>query len=124
MSRGQIGKRLDGLDILLLTTRGCKSGKLYETPMPYFTHPDGFLLIASNAGSSVNPAWYHNLLNEPEVNIQLGAKHYPVIARSLTGQERTSWWRELITREPRYAGYQGTTSREIPIVLLITKEPQ
>ena len=121
-SRGQIGKRVDGLDILLITTLGHKSGKRHETPMPYFTHPKGYLLIASNAGASKNPAWYHNLLHEAEVDVQIGNETFRMIAQDLKGEEHLRWWQHLIKKQPRYATYQATTGRKVPIVLLKMNE--
>ncbi len=121
-SRGQVGKRVDGLDILLLITLGHKSGKRRETPMPYFTHPEGYLLIASNAGRSTNPDWYYNLLHESAADVQIRAKRFRVVARDLQGEEHTQWWRKLVARQPRYVGYQAATNRKIPVVLLKLNE--
>ena len=118
ISGGLLGQRLDGLDILLLTTHGRKSSKRYQTPMPYFTHPRGYLLIASNAGSASNPGWYHNLLHRPRVSIQIGTDQHDVLASPLEENARREWWDKLIDLQPRYAGYQQTTQRCIPIVLL------
>mgnify|MGYP003634792561 FL=1 len=124
ISAGHLGHRLDGLDILLLTTQGRKSGKRYRTPMPYFAHPDGYLLIASNAGGADNPGWYHNLLHQPEVTIQVGSEKQQAIASPLVEEARQVWWHKLIQLQPRYAGYQQATQRSIPIVLLARKVPK
>jgi len=121
MSNGRLSHRLDGLDILLLTTRGRRSGKLYQTPMPYFEHPDGYLLIASNAGSASNPGWFYNLLDHPDISIQVGSEKRKAIASVLNEKNQRVWWQQLINLQPRYAEYQQTTKRVIPIVLLKKK---
>jgi len=118
MTGGFLGKRLDGLDILLLATRGRKTGKHHITPMPYFEHPRGYLLIASNAGSTINPGWFHNLQQAPNTTIQVGKKIEEVVACPLRQVERQAWWQKLTERQPKYKSYQEKTPREIPIVLL------
>jgi deazaflavin-dependent oxidoreductase (nitroreductase family) len=118
MTCGRLGKRLDGMDILLLATRGRKTGKRYKTPMPYFEHPRGYLLIASNAGSTTNPGWFYNLQQEPNIIIQVGNKIEELIASPLLQAERMEWWRRLIELQPRYKRYQEKTQRVIPLVLL------
>lgn len=118
LSFGHLGHRLDGLNILLLTTTGRKSGRYYQTPMPYFHHPKGYLLIASNAGANANPGWYFNLQQQPNATIQIQSQRHRVIARSLENHDRDSWWQELVMLQPRFKTYQETTHRRIPIVLL------
>jgi len=115
---GRLGHRLDGLDMLLLTTIGHRSGKSYQTPMPYFHHPEGYLLIASNAGQASNPGWYYNLRHQPQVAIQIGAEKHEAIACVLNDKTHCLWWHKLTALQPRYAGYQQITERVIPIILL------
>lgn len=118
MSSGRLGQRLDGLDILLLTTQGRTSGRQHQTPMPYFNHPEGHLLIASNAGSTSNPAWYYNLIDHPNTSVRLRANNYQVVASILDAETREYWWQKLIVQQPRYAEYQVKTTRIIPLILL------
>lgn len=122
LTSGYIGHRLDGLDILLLSSRGRRSGKRYQTPMPYFQHPKGYLLIASNAGSVKNPGWLFNLQDQPNTSIQVGPQRLSVVASSLKNGDRDEWWDRLIAIQPRFKTYQDKTERRIPIILLETIE--
>jgi len=124
MTGGSLGHQLDGLDILLLTTIGFRTGKHYQTPMPYFQHPGGFLLIASNAGQKTNPGWYYNLIHQPGVEIQIRRNQIQAFASILEGDEREAWWSRLIDLQPRYIQYQQTTTRLIPLVLLEPKDSE
>jgi len=115
-SFGIIGGRLDGLDILLLTTTGRKSGRPRSVPLPYFRDGTGYLLVASYGGNQKNPAWFANLVANPEVRLQRGAQRWTTRAHVAQGAERARLWSEITREFPRYLVYQARTSREIPIV--------
>ena len=117
-TRGRIGARADGLDMLLLTTRGRKSGTLRTTPLPYFQDGDDLLLIASFGGNPKNPAWFGNLVHEPKVGVQVGPRRGEVEAHPATGAERERLWQAVTAEHPRYVEYQQRTERPIPVVVL------
>ena len=117
-SGGKIGGRMGRNKVLLLTTTGRKSGRARTTPLGWFDHPDGYLIVASNGGASTHPAWYLNLKHQPQVSVQLFDKVVPVTGEILTGEPRVQAWQQVITEAPNYAAYEKRTSREIPLVLL------
>lgn len=115
---GWVGCRLDGLDILLLTTTGKHSGLPRCVPLPFFRDGSNYLLVASFGGNERNPAWYANLLANPRVELQDRAQRWSSDARVAQGTERARLW-DLITYEfPRYLNYQARTPREIPVIVL------
>ena len=112
--------RVQGRPVLLLSTRGAKSGKVRKTILCWF--PDGdnsWLVVASNAGSARHPAWYVNLAKNPDqVSIAIGGRQVKVEPQSLRDAERAEAWRRVIALAPGYAAYQEQTDREIPVVRL------
>jgi deazaflavin-dependent oxidoreductase (nitroreductase family) len=118
LTGGRIGGKFRGFNVILLTTKGRKSGKPITTPLGWFAHPEGYVLVASNMGSSSHPAWYYNIVKHPKVTVQLLNKVIPVTAEILTGDARTRAWQEVITAAPLYADYETKTTREIPLFLL------
>lgn len=118
LSGGRLGGSMPGFKVLLLTTTGRKSGKTYITPLGRFDHADGYVIVASNAGQSTNPAWYYNLKSNPRVTVQVMDKVIPVTAEVLTGDARAQAWQQVIAAAPSYAAYEKRTTREIPLVLL------
>ena len=107
-----------GVKVILLTTQGRKSGKLFTTPLGGFEHPDGYVIVASNSGSPTHPAWYYNLKSNPQVTVQVYENIVPVTAEFLSGDSRAKAWQRVITTAPSYANYEKRTSREIPVILL------
>ena len=107
-----------GKHLLLLHTTGAKSGEPRIAPMMYFEEPEGIFVIASKAGAPDNPAWYHNLLAHPDIDLQAGTETFPVHARELEGEEREQWWERCVAAYPPYAEYQTKTDRLIPVFVL------
>jgi len=107
-----------GFKVLLLTTTGRRSGKVRTTPLGLFEHPGGYLIVASNGGRPVHPAWYLNLEKNPHVTIQVMDKVIPVTAEVLSGEARAKAWQEVIRSAPAYAAYEQRTPRQIPVILL------
>jgi proline iminopeptidase len=103
---------------LLLVTRGRKSGKSLTLPLIYGESGGSFVVIASKGGAPAHPAWYLNLVAEPEVSVQVGAKRFRARARTATGAERAKLWQRLVAIFAPYADYQKRTEREIPVVVL------
>lgn len=121
MTRGIIGGDAGGLATLLLTTVGKKTGKARTVPLPFFAHPtrkDAFLVVGSFAGNAKHPAWYTNLVANPEVAFQIRARKYRGQARTADADERRAMWPGIVESAPMYADYQRVTDREIPIVIL------
>ncbi len=125
---GLIGSRADGLDMLLLTVRGRKSGLPRTQPLPYFpdaAHPDERLvLIASFGGNERDPHWCHNLDVHPEVTVQVKRRQRQGRAMRAAGEERARLWRQITSEHPRYLAYQERTPRAIPVVVIELSSPQ
>jgi deazaflavin-dependent oxidoreductase (nitroreductase family) len=116
-SDGRRGQR-GGKDALLLTTRGRRSGKLRRTALYYGTDGDRYLLVASNGGAAKHPSWYLNLVEHPEVQLQVGADKFAARARTATPEEKPRLWRLMVAILPQYDGYQKRTRRDIPVVIV------
>ncbi|MFJ8027745.1 nitroreductase/quinone reductase family protein [Streptomyces sp. NPDC096311] len=114
------GGKLMGMNALVLTTIGRKSGEPRETPVGWFPGKDGsWIVVASAAGAAKNPAWYHNLAAHPgQVQVQIGSRKVDVVAEQLHGEEREEAWRQITSAVPRFAQYQVKTDRELPIIRL------
>jgi len=117
-SDGKSGHQWSGVNTLLLTTRGRKTGKLRRTALIYGRDGDRFLVVASKGGSHQHPNWYLNLRDHPEVHVQVGADKFVAKARTAVGKERSRLWGLMAAIWPQYERYQKRTSREIPVVLL------
>ncbi len=117
-TRGLIGKRVDGLDILLLTTTGKKTGIARTVPLPYFRDGQNYVLVASFGGNDKNPAWFTNLKATPTVQLEVGSKKLTARAEVPEGAERDRIWGQITRDYPRYAVYQTKTERTIPVVVL------
>src|SRR5918999_702696 len=109
-SDGKRGHRWSGVNTLLLTTRGRKSGKLRRTALIYGTDGDRYLVVGSKGGSERHPSWYLNLLANPDVEVQVGADTFPARARPATEEERPRLWGIMTSIWPEYDRYQGRTS--------------
>lgn len=117
-NEGRVGGNFDGAPLLLLHSTGAKSGTERVSPMMYQQADDGWAVFASYAGKDINPAWYHNLIANPEASIEVGAEQIDVSARDLQGEERSTIWEEQKRRYPGFAEYETQTTRTIPVVLL------
>jgi len=118
MSGGRLGSKLMGLPVLLLTTKGRKSGEARTSPLMYLPRGKDFVVIASYLGQPKHPAWFLNLRANPVADVQLGTAHQRVRAREAEGSEREELWRTVVAKTPDYAEYQTRTSRRIPVVVL------
>jgi len=107
-----------GAPILLLTTKGAKSGTTYTTPLVYTRDGDRLVIIASKGGAPTNPAWYHNLVANPIVTIEVGPERYEANAIVTQGDERDRLFDAQAAVMPNFAEYQRNTSRQIPVVVL------
>jgi deazaflavin-dependent oxidoreductase (nitroreductase family) len=119
LSRGRL-KVAMGQPILLLHTRGARSGQPRTTPLLYTPYGDGFIVVASKAGAQHHPAWYHNLRSHPDdLEIEFAGTRVPVRARVADGPERANLWARVNDNYNGYDAYQGRAhGRTIPVIVL------
>lgn len=115
---GRRGHRRWGVDHLLLTTRGRRSGKLRRTALIYGRDADRYVVVGSSGGQPRHPAWVLNLLADPQVRVQVGAETFPARAYPAEGEEKERLWRLMAGIWPDYNRYRRRTSRDIPVVIL------
>jgi len=115
---GRIGARAGSTTMLLLTTRGRRSGRLRETPLLYVEDGRRWVVVASNGGREREPAWWLNLKAEPRATVRVGRERHEVRARPATGEETRRLWPRLMDSYEFFDDYQGRTQREIPVVVL------
>ena len=118
LSQGRIGGRMAGLNVLLLTTIGRKTGKRRTTPLGYFEHDGSYVIIASNGGSDRHPFWFLNLKNNPNVRVQIKDKEISATAQEAEPGLRKKLWTRLVGLSPQYGQYEKSTKRQIPLILL------
>ena len=118
LTRGKFGGRVQGLQVLLLTTIGRKTGEARTRPLGYFMDNGNYVITASNAGFDTNPAWFHNLRANPQVKIEIKDQPMEAEAKIAPPEKRNALWSKLISLSPTYANYARKTSREIPMVIL------
>src|SRR5690349_3559778 len=110
-----------GRDVLILTTRGAKSGERRETPLVYTRDGDRYVIVASKGGAPTNPAWYHNLKQHPDVLIEVGGEKLKARAQVVAGDdEYERLYRHHATINPGFHDYRKRTSRKIPVIVLET----
>ena len=117
-SGGTEGTTLRGMPVIVLTTRGAKSGKLRKTPLMCVEHDGVYAAIASLGGSPRNPVWYGNVAAHPFVELQDGPVRQDMLARAVTGTERATWWERAVAAFPDYGDYERKTDRVIPVFVL------
>jgi F420H(2)-dependent quinone reductase len=118
-SHGLIGHRVPGAPpMLLLDHVGARSGIKRTSPLAYGREGDNLVLIASKGGYPKNPAWFHNLLANPDTTVQVGSQVRNVHARVAEGEERERLWALMVGLYAGYEGYRKRTEREIPVVVL------
>ena len=118
LTDGRIGARTFGWDVLLLTTRGRKSGEPRDVTLNYLTDASAFVVIGSNAGGDRDPLWWQNLKAHPDAEVRVGTTRVSVRAREADGVERELLWDKIVARDASYAAYEGRTKRRIPVVVL------
>jgi len=118
---GKVGPPFEGAPIVLLTSKGAKSGRPHTTPLVYMKdeqNGDRIYVFASMGGAPKNPAWYHNLRANPEATAEVGTDRYPVRATITSGEERDRLFEKQASRFPQFGQYQQNTKRTIPVVAL------
>ena len=117
-SGGTDGVTMRDVPVVVVTSRGAKSGKLRKNPVMRIEHDGVYAAVASKGGAPQNPTWYHNMVAHPEVEVQDATLRGDYVARVATGDERAQWWERALAVWPDYAEYQTKTDREIPVFLL------
>ena len=114
---------MDGIPVILLTTRGARSGADRTTPVMAFRQSDSeWLVVASFAGAKQHPAWFINLARHPDdVWVEVDGRRVRVTPTSLEGEDRERAWADITAKSARFTGYQEKTDREIPVVRLTAK---
>ncbi len=116
---GRVGASLGGRPMLLLRTKGRRTGQPRTSALLYVPDGDAYVVIASKGGDPHHPGWFHNLSATPDVEIQVGRTRIPVRARIADGDERARLWAKADeVNKGQYATYQARTTREIPVVVL------
>ena len=115
---GNVGGPFAGAPMMLLTTTGAKSGQQRTTPLVHTRSGDDLVIIASKGGHPKHPAWYHNLVANPTVEVEVGTDRYTATARVADGDERQQLWDAQAALMPNFTEYQEKTDRLIPVVVL------
>jgi F420H(2)-dependent quinone reductase len=120
-SGGTRGTTLMGKPVVVLTTKGAKTGKIRKTPLMRVESGGEYAVVASLGGAPKHPVWYYNVKSNPEVELQDGPEKQDMVAREVTGDEKARWWEIAVDAFPNYADYQKKTDREIPVFVLSPK---
>jgi deazaflavin-dependent oxidoreductase (nitroreductase family) len=115
---GEEGHDWRGTTTLILTTLGRRSGERRSTPLIYQRDGEDLLVVASKGGADEPPAWYLNLVADPNVTVQVRGERFAARARDATAQEKPALWQKMVATWPAYDDYRKKTSREIPVVVL------
>jgi deazaflavin-dependent oxidoreductase (nitroreductase family) len=117
-TNGETGYIWNDAPILLLTTKGHRSGQMRTTPLIFVRDGEKLAIVASKGGAPEHPDWYLNLQGEPRVQVQVKGEVFDAKARTADGAERAGLWDEAVKVWPQYADYQKLTDRQIPVVVL------
>ena len=115
---GRVGSRIGAFPVLLLTTRGRKSGARRDVTLSYVRDHKVFVVVASYAGEPRDPAWWQNLKAHPEAEVLVDGRRLTVNAREAEGAKRELLWTRIVASDPAYADYQRRTERRLAVVLL------
>ena len=120
---GAVGGMFAGVPMLLLHTKGAKSGEPRVNPLVFQADGDRWVIFASYSGAPKHPAWFHNLEAHPVVSIEVGTEKVPVRASVAEGDERERLWSKQKADIPTFAEYEQRTDRQIPVVVLERVSP-
>lgn len=115
---GKVGGMFEGRPLLLVHHRGAKTGTERTNPLAYRKEGDAYAVFASKGGARTNPDWYHNLIANPDVTIEVGTETIPVRARVADGEERDAVWQAQVADIPAFGQYEEKSGRRIPVVIL------
>ena len=115
---GKVGGPFQGATLLLLHTRGAKTGAERVHPLVYQAKGEDVVVFGSYAGAPSHPAWFHNVVANPEVQAEIGSETVPMRARVTEGAERDELWERQKELVPGFADYERKTARQIPVIVL------
>ena len=116
-NEGKVGGQMENMPVILLTMTGAKSGRTITKPLVYTTDGERIVVIASFAGAPHHPGWYHNLVANPEVTLEIGAERFRARAEVTSGEERQRLFDAQAAQMPIFHDSQKKTSRQIPVVV-------
>jgi deazaflavin-dependent oxidoreductase (nitroreductase family) len=117
-NQGKVGGPIEGMPILLLTMTGAKTGRTLVRPLCYSRDGDRIVIIASYGGAPRNPPWYHNLVANPVVTVEVGTENFKARATQVYGAERDRLFAEQAKLMPFFTDYQNKTKRQNPLLTL------
>ena len=117
-NQGKVGGQFNGMPLLLLTTKGAKSGVSRTNPLAYLRDGDRYVIIASYAGAPKNPPWYHNLVANPTVRVEVGGQSFDARAEVVKEPERSALYQRVEAAMPVFSEYKRKTQRSIPVIAL------
>jgi deazaflavin-dependent oxidoreductase (nitroreductase family) len=120
-NEGKVGGMFVDVSLLLLHTTGAKSGIARINPLAYIVDGERFVIIASKGGSPTHPDWYHNIVANPEVSVEVGTAQFQARATIATEPERSKLYEQMASVNPIFADYQRKTTRTIPVIVLTRK---
>lgn len=106
-----------GLPVIIVTTRGHKTGTVRKIPLMRVEHDGEYALVGSMGGAPKNPVWVYNLRADPKATIQDGPEPFEAEVREITDDERATWWERAVAAFPPYADYEKRTERTIPVFI-------
>ena len=115
---GRVGGNFEGAPVLLLSTKGAKTGLGRTNPLMYLTDGDRWIVFASKGGAPTSPDWFHNLVANPAVTLEVGTEALEADAEVVTGEERDRLYAQQAELYPQFGEYQRKTARSIPVVAL------
>ena len=121
-NKGQLGGNFEGRPVLLLTTTGAKTGRPHVNPAMYLPDGDRWVVFASKGGAPKHPDWYHNVVANPAVTIEVGTETIEGRAEVITGEERDRLYAKQTELYPQFGGYEKQTARTIPVIALSRTE--
>ena len=117
-SGGHEGNTMRGVPVIILWTRGRKTGGVRKSPLMKVRDGDRYAVVASRGGAPEHPQWYRNMIADPKVSVQDGPEVRDYVAREVSGAEKAEWWAKATAVWPDYDAYQQRTEREIPVLVL------
>jgi deazaflavin-dependent oxidoreductase (nitroreductase family) len=122
-NNGRLDDQGRGRSLLLLTTTGARSGQPRVAPLAFTRSDEDYVVIASKGGSPSHPDWYHNLVSNPTVTVEVGGETFLARARVAAGDEHDTLFEAQAREMPNFAEYQQKTSRKIPVIVLERLSP-
>jgi len=118
-NKGVVGGMFEGMSLLLVHTTGAKSGQLRINPTAYIKDGDNLIIAASKGGADSHPDWYHNLVANPQVIVEVGSETISAMAEVTAEPERSELFMKVAGKYPMFAVYEKKTDRKIPVIKLI-----